>query len=375
MWLFDNLFLDQNTPVTINDGADHSKDVVQIVVDPSASSWSSWTGDDGSAPVVKEGDAFDILFVDTSQKTAEAILHPEAPADIALEIGHPPDTLSMSIPSADPAVSFDIGWDLSFDIGWDISSIDADTTTSADSHESGVSFLDAGTDAVVTPLPEAIASADEASTSTALFSLLNEDTTSWSHWANSSVDGDLSLWESIAIGTPQSNPWIDLSNTSPSSSLLDLVSEPVAASETIGELLSEPLTALELPSPLPIAISVSDHENPTSVWSIPSISESSLAMTAMTALSGAPKLKAKLSQFLSELESMETWDTHDKEHKKAQIDMYYTRISEIKAEYDMRIHAFQLEIAELERDIAEMDAEKSHIKTVIETFQKELETA
>ena len=29
--LFDNLFLDANTPVTINDGVDHSKDVVQNI--------------------------------------------------------------------------------------------------------------------------------------------------------------------------------------------------------------------------------------------------------------------------------------------------------------------------------------------------------
>ena len=34
MWLFDNLFLDANTPVTINDGVDHSKDVVQNIIDP-----------------------------------------------------------------------------------------------------------------------------------------------------------------------------------------------------------------------------------------------------------------------------------------------------------------------------------------------------
>ena len=35
MGLFDNLFLDANTAVTINDGVDHSKDSVIPMVDPS----------------------------------------------------------------------------------------------------------------------------------------------------------------------------------------------------------------------------------------------------------------------------------------------------------------------------------------------------
>ena len=383
MWLFDNLFLDQNTPVTINDGADHSKDVVQVVVDPDVSSWSSWsgwTGDGGSTPLVKKDDAFDTLFVDETEKSVEAILHPEAPSDIALEIGHAPIAMHRDTPSADPAVSFDIGWDISFDIGWDMTSLGGDTTTSTDFHESGVSFLDRGTDTltwvVIGSAIEQVPTPIETSTDTALFSLLNEDTAPWSLWANASVSIDLSSQADATLETSQSNPWIDLSGVSISSSLLDLVSEPVSESvtEPIVDLVSEPRLSSELPTSFPVMPLVSDHENTSSVWLIPTTRESSLAMTTMTALSGAPKLKAKLSQFLSELEGMEMWDIHDKEHKKAQIDMYYTRISEIKAEYDLRIHAFQIEIAELEKDIAEMDREKSHIKTVIETFQKELET-
>jgi predicted RNase H-like nuclease (RuvC/YqgF family) len=70
---------------------------------------------------------------------------------------------------------------------------------------------------------------------------------------------------------------------------------------------------------------------------------------------------------------MEIGDESTKEHKTQQIEMYRTRITELKAEYDMRIQALQVEIQALEREIQSMDTEKSHIKTVIQSFQKELE--
>lgn len=89
-------------------------------------------------------------------------------------------------------------------------------------------------------------------------------------------------------------------------------------------------------------------------------------------LSSSTKLKNKLTQFLAELETMEVGDTTQKEHKIQQIEMCKNRIAEIRAEYDARIQALQVEMRALEKEIQDMDGEKTHIKAVIETFQKEL---
>ena len=114
--------------------------------------------------------------------------------------------------------------------------------------------------------------------------------------------------------------------------------------------------------PLPALASLSSYEI------------SSSPVSALTSLTGSPKLKEKLSQFITELESMELEDQSEKTHKRQQIEMYRTRIREIKAEYDMRIRALELEERELEKQIGEMDEEKSRIRNVLTTFQKELQT-
>lgn len=98
-------------------------------------------------------------------------------------------------------------------------------------------------------------------------------------------------------------------------------------------------------------------------------------MSALTTLTGSPKLKEKLSKFINELESLELEDQSEKDHKRQQIEMYRTRIREIKAEYDMRIRALELEESELEKQIREMDDEKERIRNVLTTFQKELKVS
>lgn len=72
---------------------------------------------------------------------------------------------------------------------------------------------------------------------------------------------------------------------------------------------------------------------------------------------------------------MEFWDESQKAHKLQQIEMCRMRIAEIRREYDSRIHALQWEMQVLEQEIRDMDGEKTHIKTVIEAFQKELDIA
>ena len=72
---------------------------------------------------------------------------------------------------------------------------------------------------------------------------------------------------------------------------------------------------------------------------------------------------------------MEVGDEGQRAHKMQQIDMCRMRISEIRIEYDNRIHALQWEMQALEQEVRDMEGEKTHIKTVIETFQKELDMA
>jgi predicted RNase H-like nuclease (RuvC/YqgF family) len=98
-------------------------------------------------------------------------------------------------------------------------------------------------------------------------------------------------------------------------------------------------------------------------------------MSALTTLTGSPKLKEKISKFINELESLELEDQSEKDHKRQQIEMYRTRIREIKAEYDMRIRALELEESELEKQILEMEDEKNRIRNVLTTFQKELKVS
>ena len=99
---------------------------------------------------------------------------------------------------------------------------------------------------------------------------------------------------------------------------------------------------------LPIGLSVDIHSDTTS----PTTS----------------KLKSKLEEFIDELKTLEI-------KKRQQFEMFRVRAQEIKAEYDMRIRALELEEKALENQIAAMDNEKTQIKDVIRAFKLELEKA
>lgn len=98
-----------------------------------------------------------------------------------------------------------------------------------------------------------------------------------------------------------------------------------------------------------------------------------MSFPGISSLTTAPKLRAKITEFLGELESLDLGDQADREHKLRQIEMCETRIKEIRLECDARVHALQLEIQALRRDIDSMNEEKTRIKNVIQSFQKELE--
>lgn len=87
------------------------------------------------------------------------------------------------------------------------------------------------------------------------------------------------------------------------------------------------------------------------------------------------KLKTKLEEFIDELSVLEAEDQSTREEKQKQIEMYRARVEEIKAEYDMRIHALEMEEQDLEKQISAMSManEKIRIKDVIHAIRAELE--
>lgn len=87
------------------------------------------------------------------------------------------------------------------------------------------------------------------------------------------------------------------------------------------------------------------------------------------------KLKTKLEEFIDELSLLEAEDQSTREEKQKQIEMYRARVEEIKAEYDMRIHALEMEEQDLEKQISAMSManEKIRIKDVIHAIRTELE--
>ena len=87
----------------------------------------------------------------------------------------------------------------------------------------------------------------------------------------------------------------------------------------------------------------------------------------------SPRLQGKLVGFIAGLEELSKEEEIVKNEKRKQIESYQTRIQELKAEYEVRIHALELEEADLKKQIATMDEEREHLTQVIDGFKKELE--
>ena len=87
----------------------------------------------------------------------------------------------------------------------------------------------------------------------------------------------------------------------------------------------------------------------------------------------SPRLQGKLIGFISGLEEISKEEELIKNEKRKQIESYQIRIAELKVEYETRIHALELEEADLDKQIALMDQEGEHITQVIDGFKKELE--
>ena len=107
------------------------------------------------------------------------------------------------------------------------------------------------------------------------------------------------------------------------------------------------------------------------------LGEQSPAMTSvgkeLARMTRSPRLQGKLIGFISGLEELSNEEELLKNEKRKQIESYMIRISELKMEYETRIHALELEMENLTEQIATMDEEREHITQVIDGFKRELE--
>ncbi len=377
MWLFDNLFLDQNTPVMINDGVDHSKDVVTEIVPPAG--WGSsgkWDDSTGVANPVKpdpKTESFDTLFESgKAEQINDKKIDKEAPVIEFSSAIAPPDA---SIPEA--GVSFDIGGDMSFDIGGDMSGIstagDVATAASVDVSSSPVSFI---TDTIsvgtidtpsienITPMTDTAVVPDTPLDTAAISSVSSIESISTIPWVTGEADSALFslLNDDTAVAeTPVSDITITSEAVTPASP-----DNSIFGTTDLGLPQISPLEVVSssLISPVISALEISTVGSPF----IAEISEN-------ISTPASSKLKSKLEEFIDELKTLELEDQEVKVKKRQQFDMFRVRAQEIKAEYDMRIHALELEEKALETQITAMDTEKTHIKDVISAFQKQLENA
>ena len=414
MWLFDNLFLDKNTPVTINDGVDHSKDVVSS--GSSRGSIKEKTPEVATASPEKKGDEFDTLFECKKQK--EQAAKPKEPEkDIALEIGLPPETAASDTwasPSEAAApggdVSFDIGGDLSFDIGGidtpampETNTTDASTVPSLDIASPDLGTM--GTSAppesdttaptsfvsidAVPPSPQDIATLSSLvdapvvsdmsnPVDSALFSLLNEDTPKNA----TETDPAIALVDENSTGTSEVSAVTLSPEVVPSSGdnfLSDLTSDaPSSVSPVSSHNIDVPSTqsvveaSSEWEALAPLAdittSSVVSEEAPvpveSDIFSISSIApEVPVSSSSSTEALPGKRLKWKLGDFITELQLLDKDDQTERQKREEQIEMLEERISALRQEQDA-----------LRNEIAQMDNEKNHIKTIITTFRNQLET-
>lgn len=146
---------------------------------------------------------------------------------------------------------------------------------------------------------------------------------------------------------------------------LDALATPVAKMPITGtsELMSSSET-----SPATLTSEVTEKE--TAEESEHPMSEVGKELARMTR---SPRLQGKLLGFISGLEELSKEEDVVKSEKRKQIESYQLRITELKAEYETRIHALELEEADLKKQIAQMDEEREHLTQVIDGFKKELE--
>ena len=398
MWLFDNLFLDQNTPVTINDGVDHSKDVVTHMVDPTdeAPAMGAKSGSSGWNPQddKKKDDSISDLFDSDKkeEKQADATLNPEPPADIALEIGKAPEP-DGAIAPLDPdggIASFDIGGDVSFDTLPESSLVvEEPTMTQTDpaldpsimpvlnltgsvpevTPELSGSFLGTPQDGAAVP-PEAPQATEEKKEEVSAETPKTDETPKADE---APVDAGLGASGGIfwLIG------WGDTPSPAPEAPKAEETPAPEVTPTPLGAsgILWTPESAVLWAPPSPATPAHDTLAAPDTAGSTSSM-ESLLGRDALALFTQwgqtSTLLREKLNTFIEELKVLHSRDQSQRYHKLEQIAMYEERIREIDAEAATRKRVLQAEIDDLKRQIEMMDREKDDIQDVISTFRKEI---
>lgn len=423
MWLFDNLFLDQNTPITINDGVDHSQDVVTVLVDPteqarleggSSGTQSGWAKDDTKNNDTKKDDSIADLFESDKKEEndAHATLHPEPPKDIALEIGKAPVLDAPgAIAPVDPSLAvsdFDIGGDISFD-SIPETNIVIDGATPATSDLTAPAISDLSTPAT----PDLTAPE-----SPALWASNTPESTGWLESPPTEISGTfLGAAPALATDTPTpidvtpdvwattvTEPLPNVPVSGGEGSILDLiggssdatrVAPPVAAPVVESTPIIDTTATETKPTvppdmgngnPLTASLDQGAPSSPLSAlwaslgWSLGAYGSMSPEMLlgrealALVNQSGqwSGFLREKLYSFIEELKALHSRDQSQRYHKLEQIAMYEERIREIDAEAANRKRVLQAEIDDLKRQIEMMDREKNDIQGVISAFHKEI---
>ena len=157
---------------------------------------------------------------------------------------------------------------------------------------------------------------------------------------------------------------------------IDPVSPPVTIDPAVVSETSVPETPVTIDVAPIIDLSASISPAVTSEPES-SVIEDELPMSTvgkeLARMTRSPRLQGKLVGFIAGLEELSKEEEIVKNEKRKQIESYQTRIQELKAEYEVRIHALELEEADLKKQIATMDEEREHLTQVIDGFKKELE--
>lgn len=393
MWLFDNLFLDQQTPVTINDGVDHSKDVVVPVIhdEVNLSEWATQWDDS------KKDDTVSDLFASDKKEEIEAekILHKTEETDIADQIGKSfsPETDLKPVDTSAPEVSFDIGGDMSF---WETDAFALSPSAPLgippaippETLQSGENVASLSESLIPASKHIPVLQSEEGAVMDTISDILTQDLSSppllrekWS--LESEVMSDAEHSSALNITDVSNAPPLAPPAVPSSSSLLDLISEDKNPSGATMPDIGKDILGMSSP-PLVSAVSspVEDATPVLHLWELPIsdnlpmtptrtpsvVSPLSLYMQEMP----TSALKDKLTGFIEELKMLHSRDQSQKHHKLEQIAMYEERIREIDAEAQERKRVLEMEISDLRRQIDTMDREKNDIHEVLSSFHKDI---
>jgi hypothetical protein len=456
MWLFDNLFLDKNTPMAINNGEEHPGDPSQVWGASSPTGGNPPGGDTSATPtaptpVIEVASAVVSTVSETPTVTpapwTDNAVSFDIGGDIGFDIGGMPDVSAApvwwtetSTPTDTVAPTIDLGFSTSMNPTGSITvtetssivpSQDAsevpfivgETTdtlvTESQKDNMGVVMMDttpltpeeekAGESLIITwgesqpqgisvtsentvSNPEVLASST-ASTESPLTNLM------W--WFSSDTPTTLTTPDTSTNPSDMStSPVTDTTitpptDTSSTDALFSLIGnseeekKEEAKTETPSVLSDAPTVTLDaLTTPVaetPITDSTEVNSVPDSVPSslISELTEKETAEESehpmsevgkeLARMTRSPRLQGKLLGFISGLEELSKEEDVVKSEKRKQIESYQLRITELKAEYETRIHALELEEADLKKQIAQMDEEREHLTQVIDGFKKELE--